>query len=62
MFIPYKAEVELPVIPISNLFIIGFTFLFFISVYSGASSIDSYMVSTPAFFRMDLCTVGGGIY
>lgn len=44
MFIPYKAEVELPVIPISNLFIIGFTFLFFISVSSGASSIDSYIL------------------
>jgi membrane associated rhomboid family serine protease len=44
MFIPYKAEVEILVNPISNLFIIGFTFLFFISVYSGFTSIDSYIL------------------
>lgn len=44
MFIPYKTEVEILVNPVSNLFIIGFTFLFFISVYSGFTSIDSYIL------------------
>lgn len=42
MFIPYKAEVKILVNPVANLFIIGFTFMFFISVYSGFTPIDSY--------------------
>lgn len=44
MFIPFKAEVEILVKPVSNLFIIGVTFIFFISVYSGFTSIDSYIL------------------
>lgn len=45
MFLPYKAEVEIFTNPVSNLLIIGFTFIFFISVFTGFSSIDSYILN-----------------
>ncbi|TRY32554.1 rhomboid family intramembrane serine protease [Aliiglaciecola sp. M165] len=44
MFIPYRAEVEVQVEPISNFIVISLTFLFFLFVYSGSRAIDPYVL------------------